>query len=261
MPLYHKINRYKNLICQFSNWPRFLFFKIWGGKTEFNFKTRSGMELKIPIQFLVTFKEVFLDDVYFQGLPKDKLIRRKISVIDVGANVGLFGLRVFSKYPHAQVFSFEPMPFNYRMLKDHKAEYPAYGWRVVQKALAGHHNGLKLYSTTLDEFTTIAGVFETEDKGQQINVPTITLAEVMEAHSLERLDLLKLDCEGSEYDILYSTPRKILDKINLMCLETHPGKEENENHHSMVNFVSNLGMCFREQTNRDRTGYIWAWRK
>lgn len=259
MALGSKINRYKSLIGKFRNWPQFLFFKM-GKKGSFNFKMRNGFELSVSRQMLPPFKESFFDGVYFQGFPKEKLPKGKIQVIDVGANVGFFSLYMFSEYPEASILSFEPMPFNYNQLKNYQSSYPAYNWHIEQKALADHREGLKLHSSTVEGFSTMASVFEADGKGEVINVPTMTLADVVGSHKFEKIDLIKLDCEGSEYAILYSAPRELLDTIELMCIETHAGKNENENHQSMVRFISDLGMSFKEKTNADGTGYIWAWR-
>ena len=36
-----------------------------------------------------------------------------------------------------------------------------------------------------------------------MEVPCTTLREIMESNHLEHVDLLKMDCEGAEYEILY----------------------------------------------------------
>lgn len=48
-------------------------------------------------------------------------------------------------------------------------------------------------------------------------VETLTLEDLMERYELERIDFLKLDCEGSEFSILRHTPS--LEKIGLIVGE------------------------------------------
>jgi FkbM family methyltransferase len=49
-------------------------------------------------------------------------------------------------------------------------------------------------------------------------MPTVTLEEVMARYDLPRIDVLKLDCEGSEYSILEHGP---IDRVGLIVGEYH----------------------------------------
>src|SRR5207302_3010451 len=53
-------------------------------------------------------------------------------------------------------------------------------------------------------------------------IRTLTLEDLMQEHGLDHIDILKLDCEGSEFSILSKTPS--LDRIGLIVGEYH-GKE------------------------------------
>lgn len=256
----HKIHRYKSLISNFKNWPQFLAFKTSGGNA-FHFKMRNGFEIEVPKKMLPPFKESFFDGIYFKEFPRDKVpAQGDVKVIDIGANVGYFSLFMFSKYPQARVYSYEPMPFNYSQLKTYQDHYTQFAWQTEQKAVADHRDGITLFSSTLDGFSTMASVFTADQKGEKIEVETLTLEDVFNKYKLDRLDLIKLDCEGSEYSILYNSPVALLEKIGLMSIETHPGSGEGENHEAMISFLKGLGLNLKEQRNDDGTGYIWAWR-
>ncbi len=54
-----------------------------------------------------------------------------------------------------------------------------------------------------------------------IEVHAITLQRIMDDNNLERIDFLKLDCEGSEGSILMSTPRGYLERIQKVAMEFH----------------------------------------
>lgn len=256
----HKIHRYKSLISNFKNWPQFLVFKTGGG-SMFRFKMRNGFEIDVPKKMLPPFKESFFDGVYFQGFPENKVpVNPDIKVVDIGANVGYFSLFMFSSFPKASIYSYEPMPFNFKQLKSYQDHFTQFNWVIEPRAVADHRDGITLFSSTLDGFSTMASVFEADQKGEKIAVETLTLEDVFSKYDLESLDLIKLDCEGSEYAILYNSPKALLDKINLMSIETHPGSGEGENHDDMIAFLKQLGFDLKEQRNSDGTGYIWAWR-
>ena len=256
----HKIHRYRSLISNFKNWPQFLAFKTGAGDA-FKFKMRNGFEIEVPKKMLPPFKESFFDGVYFKGYPENKVpASGDITVIDIGANVGFFSLFMFSRFPQARVYSYEPMPFNYSQLKSYKEHFDQFNWEAEQRAVADHREGLVLHSSTVDGFSTMASVYAADQKGERIEVETLTLEDVFTKYDLKKIDLIKLDCEGSEYAILYQAPKALLDQIELMSIETHPGTGEGENHQGMINFLKGIGMTLKEQINSDGTGYIWAWR-
>jgi hypothetical protein len=63
-----------------------------------------------------------------------------------------------------------------------------------------------------------ARVGEGEDAAEAVEM--VTLERLMEDHSIDTLDLLKLDCEGSEWDILPAAER-VLPRIDQICMEFH----------------------------------------
>lgn len=258
MSLSHKINRYKNLIADFSNWPSFLLFK--SGKTNaFNFKMKTGFEIEVNRKMLPPFKESFFDRVYlkhFEALFSDNL---SPTIVDIGGNVGFFSLYMLSQNPKAKVVAFEPMPFNYAQLKSYNDHYSQFNWTVVNKAVSDQNDPLVLYSSTIDGFSTMASLFEHQGKKHKIEVPAVTYSQIVEEFKFEQIDLLKMDCEGSEYAILYAMTDEQLTQIKNMTIESHPGSTKENSHQGLLAFLKDKGFSFKEQMNDDGTGYIWAW--
>ena len=54
-----------------------------------------------------------------------------------------------------------------------------------------------------------------------MKVECITLENIFDENRITNCDLLKLDCEGAEYDILMNTKKEIFEKIKLISLEYH----------------------------------------
>jgi hypothetical protein len=52
-------------------------------------------------------------------------------------------------------------------------------------------------------------------------VPCATLQEVLDRHQLEKVDLLKVDCEGGEYDLFAAASDEALAKVETIALEVH----------------------------------------
>jgi len=56
----------------------------------------------------------------------------------------------------------------------------------------------------------------------------VTLDGVFRDFSIERCDLLKLDCEGAEYEIVYSAPKEKLERIKRITMEYHCGMNQHK---------------------------------
>ena len=57
-----------------------------------------------------------------------------------------------------------------------------------------------------------------------MNVPSCTLESIIKNNNIKKIKLLKIDCEGSEYEILYSLPTEVLNNIDIMRGEFHENK-------------------------------------
>ena len=53
------------------------------------------------------------------------------------------------------------------------------------------------------------------------SIPSVSLEELLDAHELDVVDLLKVDCEGGEYDIFPEAPDRALDCIRNIATEWH----------------------------------------
>jgi FkbM family methyltransferase len=59
-----------------------------------------------------------------------------------------------------------------------------------------------------------------EGRGAQtLEVSRVPLDDVVHEHRLERIDVLKIDCQGSEYAILYGVSLQTLGRIRTIVVE------------------------------------------
>lgn len=153
-------------------------------------------------------RDVFHRDEYRLGaLPSAKLPE---FIVDVGAHIGAFAATAAARWPEARILSVECNPANEAALKAN-----AQGHRDVLMAACSYLSG----SFELDD-TVIAGSRNTgtstlvasgvrvmqsvHERGQRrpLAVPVMTLEQIREHAGFPHIDLLKLDCEGSEESIL-----------------------------------------------------------
>lgn len=254
-----KVLRYKGLLKEVSNWPSYLLYKARQSHQSFTFKLRNANSILVPKQMLPPFKEIFFDQVYLQGIPKRLFQKEELTIVDIGANVGFFSVFMLFRHPKAKVYAFEPMPYNFSVLEEYKKEAKLSNLFPVNKAVAGSLEKLSLNYADSSSFTTMASIFKNKGKAHSLEVDTTTLEQIVQEQALPYIDFIKIDCEGSEYGILYKNSAALFQKINAMCIETHPGQKENENITSLAAFLQEQGYHIITKES-ERTGYIWAWR-
>jgi FkbM family methyltransferase len=251
------MKRYYNLFKTFKNWWMYIAHKYGFAVMEpLVFETRNGVIVEVPLRLLHTFKEIFMDECYLAGL--ERPIPSGATVIDIGANAGYFTLFAASRFTDARVFSFEPVPVNYAQLERHRNLNGSRQIKCFLQAVAGQTGEISLSLDSSDSFTTSATmIFAKTDAQEKIKVPCVTLAQVMDENGISKCDLLKMDCEGAEYDILYNCPLEYLQRIDQIAIEVHRGEKENQKIEAMEAFFKKQGFF----TRRKSVGMLWAWRR
>ncbi len=247
--------RYLNLVKNISNW--WLHFAVkWNlcNVEPLIFKTRGGVQVEVPRRLLHEFKEIFLDNAYFTGLKST--LPAEPTVLDVGANAGFFSLCAASRFPGARIFSFEPVPVNFKQLQRNKNLNSAISVTCIPEAVSGQTGEIFLHFDTEDSFTTSATIFSDKEQGENgLSVNCTTLEKVFNEHGITSCDLLKLDCEGAEFEILYNCPQAIIDRIQHIVMEVHEGAEKGQNINSLSSFLKSVGFVVMYEKQM-----LWAWR-
>jgi FkbM family methyltransferase len=256
----NKIERYKNLIRYVENWPAYLLFKMLGRQESFRFQLRNTFSVTVKRRMLPSFKESFFDSIYLRALPDSLLTRRQPLIVDIGANAGFFALNMFYHFPGARVLAFEPVPYNFDILKRYQAHYPDFDLQVFQEAVSGEDTTLVLNLSKLDGYTTMASVFESESRSFCLEVPAVSLQTMMNTRQIDQIDLLKLDCEGAEYDILYKAPDEVLQKISSMSIEAHQGSNDLESLSALQAYLQSKGFV-TQALEEGKYSYLWTWKR
>lgn len=163
------------------------------------------------------------------------------TVIDGGANVGLFSLAMLIARPDATVHALEPDARTFQILKRNAAANPKLRWHAHPLALWKSAGPLKFGATPSSAGSR---VHELAPKGRVETAEGITLAGFLAQHSLAEIALLKLDIEGAEEAVLREN-EGVLDRARHLILEIHPGlSDENwimrtvERHFPFVHQIS-----------------------
>ncbi len=209
-----------NIIRLASNWPDILKAKLDRSPIT-KIELRNGMTMTSPpegrLNFL--FHEIWLDKIYGETTG---------TVIDIGANIGIFAL--YAAAQGATVYAYEPFPKSADQFRQNTKNIP--NIHLEQKAVAGQE-GTGFLNTDQDWIYHSLG-----DSG--IPVETVTLDSVLEKTGY--CDVLKIDCEGSEYEILENCSN--LNKIGRIVGEYH--NKPNRGGAWLKNFLSTKGFSFSD---------------
>ncbi|MEO5682897.1 MAG: FkbM family methyltransferase [Chitinophagaceae bacterium] len=239
--------RYKNLFRHIENWPVYFTRKLKKGFRPIIFITKGH-----PIKFIVpskalylVFKEIFVTDFYDIDALTDSLPARPV-IIDIGANAGYFNVILFSKKPDAVVYAYEPIRSNYELFTKIIAINPALQNRVhlFNNAVTGTpQEFVELFMETASDNSVIASVYADFDTQNQhtIQVPAISLQQIVQENKLQHIDLVKVDCEGSEYPIIYETPDEVWKNIQMLTIEVHNLDQEKRNVDFLGRFLKEKG--------------------
>jgi len=144
------------------------------------------------------------------------------TVVDIGANIGIFSLFAASK-SKGRILAFEPFSENIRYFEQNLEENKIQNVTISNRAVSDKNGTSKLYlgSTPVGNFLDKAISEHDFETLKTVEVKTISLENIFEEYGLSEIDYLKLDCEGSEGKILKGTPEKYLRRIKKMAIEFH----------------------------------------
>lgn len=207
------------------------------------------------------YKEIFEDHCYTRHGIR---LRDDATVVDIGANIGLFSLFVCDGCARPRVLAFEPSPVVYDLLR---ANCEAYGSdvRVFNVGVAassgtatftyyenssvfsGFHadpaeDGEAIHAVVRNILKSHAGVAPEEVdryvselagdrlRGKTYDCRTTSVSEIIRDHDLATIDLLKIDAEKSELEILAGIAEDDWPRIQQIVIEVHDRTREKVSH-------------------------------
>lgn len=139
------------------------------------------------------------------------LLKQVDTMLDIGANVGIYTLIAAIDNPNRQVWAFEPAPTAFASLQCN-VQINQLDNVNIQKAAATDydgeitfyipHVGIPVSGSTRQDFRQAV---------ETISVPAISLDSFIHKNNLPRIDLVKIDTEGTE-DKVFAGARNLLEK-------------------------------------------------
>jgi FkbM family methyltransferase len=136
-------------------------------------------------------------------------------VVDIGAHIGTVSIYAAKKWPGVRVYSYEPNKDNFARLQ-RNIEKMRVRISAHNVAVTGDGREVALFGDSRDS----SGGHSIYGEGSGPLVPSTTLASIFRDNNIERCSLLKVDCEGAEYEVLYAAG-DLLDRVDNLSIEFH----------------------------------------
>jgi FkbM family methyltransferase len=137
-------------------------------------------------------------------------------IIDAGAYTGLSALYYSSKYPSAKIIAIEPETSNFKILEKNTKHLP--NIKRIKGGLWDKNAFLKIRDRGTGKWGfAVEEVSELED----FDVKAVTIEKILKESEFDKIDILKLDIEGSEKQLFSKNYQSWLKKVNIIVIELH----------------------------------------
>lgn len=247
--------RYLPLAIQkIRNWPSFMYHYALGLTPSAAYRFRNGARLIIGRGIdHVPIIEIFLEEEY-GSVPHGAV------VIDLGANIGVFTIYAAATAREVRVYAYEPMPEFFAVLNENvrlnrnSESVQAFNCAVASE-VGARHLDIGDAGFFFPRFVDSAS----NKNSKTLAVRCTTLAQILKSNHLDHVDFLKMDCEGAEYEILYSTALSDLKRINEIRMEYHNLDSDTRHVDGLKRFFAENGFRVTHQHATSETnGTLWV---
>ena len=251
--LFSKLQIFLNSRKIFKNW--YIYPKIYYGLTNSKFpifETNSGLKIKIRKNStdLMALTHVWLIGEYKR---KKFEINDDDVIIDVGGHIGLFSLYASQFCKNGSIFTFEPMVENFDLLSENIKLNNLDNIKIFNLAVSNSNSSVKLYLNQDD-----AGHSMFSKSSKSVTVNSISLQQIFDNNNIDYCDFLKLDCEGSEYEIIKNLPTPYFKKIKKMIIEYHMADTNPELLDELISILKSQNYTLETKTLFKDIGFLYA---
>jgi FkbM family methyltransferase len=224
---------------------------------------KFGKRLKIKVAEDVhmlfrarTLDRAVLKDVWTKGVYSREgfEIEENDTVVDIGGHIGCFSVFAATKARNGKVYAFEPFFENFEMLLANR-ELNKRNNIVAENVAIGKEDGTFTFYIRPDELAKGEIAYNSgghsfhliKESGISVEIPTISFDSMIRQCGISKIDFLKMDCEGAEFDIIYNASKDSLSKVSKIAMECHP--HDGHTKEAMVDFLERNG--FTCLSNKD----------
>ena len=138
-------------------------------------------------------------------------------IFDIGANVGFASIYFRRRFPDSIIISLEPDASNFELLKKNTEKYK--NIHCLQYGIWNKSTKLEIIENGNNKWN--CRTVETTEGSHKASVPSITIDELMQMFNIEKIDILKMDIEGAEYNVFSGAHEKWMPKTKSLIVEMH----------------------------------------
>ena len=238
---------------KFRNWYLYPLIYLNIIKRDFvTFKTNSDLQMKIRVKStdLMQLTTIWLIREY--EAPGFE-IKENDTIIDIGGHIGLFMLFCKQFCRKGKIYCFEPALDNYRIFLENVKLNNLEHTFSFNTAVSKQNGSIPLY---LNRDTSGHSIFL--KNSNYIQVKSITLQKIFDLNNIKKCNLLKLDCEGSEYEIINSLPDSYFSMIDKMIIEYHFATKYPKLLTELINKLESTSFSVNVKRLTNDTGLIFA---
>jgi FkbM family methyltransferase len=186
-------------------------------KTNYGPVTMLARPGNVSMGDLFVLRELFIDETYGHLLPL--VGEGPLRVVDIGANLGSFVVWLHRRHGVGEAFCFEPEPTSFQLCRFNLSENGCNFAEVAQRAVGGEARRINLQRAG-NRPGAVSIYNASADDARTVQVDVVAFDQWMGAVAGE-FDILKLDCEGAEWEILDHTPAEQLRRFRIIVAEVH----------------------------------------
>jgi FkbM family methyltransferase len=224
----------------FANWPTLLCGlvgeKVGRGGDALTFMTRTGVQMTCPNVpgARLPMYEQFADDCYDVAWVLGSRLDHPLQVLDVGSHVGAFATYLATTRDDVRVECYEPSPDTAKYLQRNVDQNALSGRiRLYEQAMAGtegtalldDNSGGSVHNGLVKEDHRLVDGDDALAARATISVTTTTFDKAV-ADAPTPFDVVKMDCEGGEYELVYASSPANWASVQRVVMEYHPVEGE-----------------------------------
>jgi len=237
----------------FKNWYLYPLIYLKISKSEFKiFETNSGFKMKIRVKSTDLMQLTTIWVIREYDIPEFE-IKDDDTIIDIGGHIGLFTIFCKQYSNKGKIFCYEPFIENYNILEDNIKMNNLNNVISNNMAVSKIDGTIPIYLSSDESGHSIL-----EKNSSSIQVKSISLKKIFDINNIKKCNLLKLDCEGSEYEIIESLPENYFEKIDKIIIEYHFAKKYPDLYTKLVKKLESMSFSFSIKKIDDDMGMIFA---